>query len=123
MENKILFVDDEIGIHRTLERVFKSAPYTTYSAYNGKEAIQLAKEECPNLILLDINMPQMDGYEVMRELRKNKETRKIPVLMLTANGEVVDKVIGYELGVEDYVTKPFDIDDLKKRIGIFFPKK
>ncbi len=113
---KILIVDDEDNIHKVLKRIFSSTNVQPLSAFNGAEALQLAKDNKPSLILLDINMPKMDGNEVMRELRKNPETNAIPVIMLTGNGEAIDKVVGFELGVQDYITKPFDVADLRERI-------
>ncbi|MCB4756614.1 MAG: response regulator [Elusimicrobia bacterium] len=117
---KILIVDDEEIIHKTLKKILNSASLELSSAYNGLQALEMAESEFPDLILLDINMPKMDGNEVMRELRKNPKTRSIPVIMLTGNGEVIDRVVGYELGVQDYVTKPFDVKDFKSRIECQF---
>ncbi|OVE77912.1 hypothetical protein BVX98_01555 [bacterium F11] len=116
MGSKLLFVDDEESIHKILRRVFEGQSYSLLDAYNGEDAIKVAEKEVPDLILLDINMPKMDGYDVIRELRKNKTTRNIPILMLTGNGDVVDKVVGYELGVEDYVTKPFHTDHIRLHV-------
>jgi DNA-binding response OmpR family regulator len=113
---KILVVDDEDNIHKVLKRILTSTNVQPLFAFNGAEALQLAKEKKPDLILLDINMPKMDGNEVMRELRKSDDTKSIPVIMLTGNGETIDKVVGFELGVQDYITKPFDITDLRERV-------
>lgn len=122
MAEKILLVDDEEFIHKIIRRVFEGSPYELFSAYNGNEALAKARELAPDLILLDINMPEKDGYAVVRDIRSNKKTKRIPIIMVTALGEVVDKVVGYELGVEDYITKPFDGEKFRKRIEIFLKK-
>jgi DNA-binding response OmpR family regulator len=117
MSKKILIVDDEDHIHKVLLRLLQSSAYEVVEAYNGRECLEMAKQHRPDLILLDINMPEMNGNETMKHLRHDKETTAIPVLMLTGNGELVDKIVGYELGVEDYITKPFDAVELKSRIS------
>ena len=123
MLKKILLVDDEDIIHQAVKRALEKGPYQLVSAYNGNEAIQKTNELVPDLLLLDINMPEKDGYAVVREIRGRKETRHIPIIMLTGLGEVVDKVVGYELGVEDYITKPFDVEKLRQHVGSFLNDK
>lgn len=115
-KKKILIVDDEEHIHKIVKKILNAPGLDLFSAMDGVEAIRQAAEVQPDLILLDINMPHMDGNEVMRDLRKNDATRPIPVIMLTGNGEVIDRMVGYELGVQDYITKPFQMDDLRQRI-------
>lgn len=116
MKNKILIVDDEESIHKILVRAFRDEEVEFVSAFNGLDGLQMAKSEKPALILLDINMPQMDGNETMKRLLSNEETFGIPVVMLTGNDDSVDKVVGYELGIQDYITKPFNLENLKKRV-------
>lgn len=123
MNKKILVVDDEENVRKTMRRVLDYTKAEIITASNGIEAVNLAASEKPDLILLDINMPKMDGNQTMRELRKNPSTKFIPVIMLTGNGEVIDRVVGYELGVQDYITKPFEIAELKKRVGPFVEQK
>lgn len=123
MPKKILLVDDEDIIHQSIKRAFEKSPYEFLSAYNGNEGVEKASQFLPDLILLDINMPEKDGYAVVRAIRGNKGTKHIPIIMLTGLGEVVDKVVGYELGVEDYMTKPFDVESLRSHVGSFLNKK
>ncbi|MEK7773746.1 MAG: response regulator [Deltaproteobacteria bacterium] len=105
--NKILVVDDETDILNLLDYNLKKAGFNVLLAKDGPEAIECARSRRPDLIVLDIMLPDMDGIEVLKRLKANESTRGIPVIMLTAKGEEVDKIIGFELGVEDYITKPF----------------
>jgi DNA-binding response OmpR family regulator len=114
MPQKILLVDDEDIIHQSVKRALEKSPYELLSAYNGNEAVKKVLQSVPDLVILDINMPEKDGYAVVREIRGNKQTKHIPIIMLTGLGEVIDKVVGYELGVEDYMTKPFDVEKLRR---------
>lgn len=113
---KILIVDDEISTLLPLKRSLESDGYIVIEACNGYEAIKKSKSEMPELILLDLMMPGMDGIEVCNQLKKDALTEKIPVIMLTARDEVRDKVEGLETGADDYVTKPFNLNELKARI-------
>src|SRR4051812_29476243 len=115
MAKRILMVDDEQILHRIVNRLL-GKEYEMVSAFNGVEGLQKAQVDNPDLILLDVNMPEKDGRQVIQELRGNPATRKIPVIMLTANGQVMDKLAGFELGVDDYITKPFSCDELMSRI-------
>jgi two-component system alkaline phosphatase synthesis response regulator PhoP len=110
----ILIVDDEPEIVRGLEDNLKFEGYTTRSARNGAEALQLATREAPDLILLDVMMPAMSGWDVCRELRRRGVD--VPIIMLTARGEEADRVQGLELGADDYVTKPFSLRELLARV-------
>lgn len=85
----------------------ESAGYQVVTAENGEDALRLCSEEKPDLVLLDIMLPGIDGLEVCRRLKSQKETMLIPIIMITAKGEEVDKIIGLELGADDYITKPF----------------
>lgn len=113
---RILVADDEAVVQSVLKRSLGFPPYRLTSALDGAEAVALAEAEKPDLILLDINMPVKDGREVLRELRRNIHTRMIPVILLTGQGGVEDKVAGFELGADDYITKPFEIPELIARV-------
>jgi two-component system response regulator VicR len=113
MEKKILVVDDEKPIADILQFNLKKEGYIVYCAYDGNEAIQLVEEIQPDLILLDIMLPLRDGMEVCREVRKKYE---MPIIMLTAKDSEIDKVLGLELGADDYVTKPFSTRELIARV-------
>ncbi|MDR7239105.1 response regulator YycF [Neobacillus drentensis] len=113
MEKKILVVDDEKPIADILQFNLKKEGYIVYCAYDGNEAIQLVDEIQPDLILLDIMLPLRDGMEVCREVRKKYE---MPIIMLTAKDSEIDKVLGLELGADDYVTKPFSTRELIARV-------
>lgn len=113
---KILIVDDEMATLLPLKRSLESEDYIVIEACDGYEAIRKSKSEMPELIILDLMMPGMDGIEVCNQLKKDARTEKIPVIMLTARDEVRDKVEGLEIGADDYVTKPFNLNELKARI-------
>jgi two-component system alkaline phosphatase synthesis response regulator PhoP len=113
---KVMIVDDEMATLLPLKRSLESEDYIVIEAYDGYEAIKKAKSEMPELILLDIMLPGMDGIEVCRQLKEDVFTEKIPVIMLTAKDEVRHKVKGLEIGADDYVTKPFNLNELKARI-------
>lgn len=113
----ILIADDEIDNVVLLQKRLKASGFDTIEAYDGNEVIEKAFNNLPDLILLDIMMPGRDGYEALKVLRENEKTKDIPVIMLTARAEVPDKVRGLELGAEDYVTKPFDYNELLARIN------
>ena len=113
---KILVVDDEQHILELISYNLTSLGYKVIKANNGIDALKLAHEEKPNLILLDIMLPEKDGYDVCREIRGNIDIRNIPIIMLTAKGEELDKVLGLELGADDYVTKPFSVRELMARV-------
>jgi two-component system response regulator VicR len=113
MEKKILVVDDEKPIADILQFNLKKEGYVVYCAYDGNEALQLVEEIKPDLILLDIMLPLKDGMEVCREVRKKYD---MPIIMLTAKDSEIDKVLGLELGADDYVTKPFSTRELIARV-------
>lgn len=110
---RILVVDDEPAVRDLLVYNLRKAHYETLTAFNGRQALELALQEQPDLILLDLMLPEVDGLDVCRELRS---TSKIPIIMLTARGEEVDRVVGLELGADDYVCKPFSVRELMARI-------
>ena len=116
MENhkeKILVVDDEASIRRILETRLSMIGYIVVTAADGEESLAVYKKELPNLIVLDIMMPKLDGYGVCQEIRKDSD---IPIIMLTALGDVADRITGLELGADDYVVKPFSPKELEARI-------
>ncbi len=117
MKEKILIVEDDKDINRLLEFNLSKNQYRPVCASDGEQGLALAKSESPDLIILDIMLPKMDGLEVCRELKRDAATSAIPILMLTAKAEEVDKVVGLEMGADDYVTKPFSPRELLARVG------
>ena len=117
MAKKILVADDEPYILMALTDAVEMEGYECVTAVNGQEALQKAREEHPDLIMLDIMMPYMDGYEVCRELKADPPTREIPVIMLTAKSQQVDIQKGKEVGADDYITKPFRPSTLRKKFN------
>ncbi len=115
-KNKILIVDDAVDTVELLKKRFRAEGYDTSEAYNGEEALNKVPEYDPDLIVLDVMMPKIDGYEVAKRLKANEETKYIPVLMLTAKGEVEHKVKGLDIGADDYMAKPFDYKELSARV-------
>lgn len=117
-ESKILVVEDDPSIRFGLEEVFESEGYAIASCDNGNEAINRIAEELPDLIILDVMLPGRNGYEICRELREGG--CRVPILMLTAKGQEIDKVVGLDAGADDYVTKPFGVRELVARINALF---
>jgi len=116
MKEKILIVDDEKDIVKMLDYNLKKEGFRTVCAYDGDDAVNFAVREHPDLILLDLMLPEMDGLEVCKTLKKEDKTANIPIIMLTAKTKEADKVVGLELGADDYVTKPFSPRELIARI-------
>ena len=113
---KVLIVDDEEHIRELIKFNLKKEEYDIEVAVNGTEALNIIREIKFDLILLDLMLPEIDGLEVCKEIRRNEETSDIPVMMITAKGEEFDKVLGLELGADDYITKPFSIRELMARV-------
>ena len=113
MDKKILVVDDEKSIADIVKFNLENEGYKVELAYDGEEAMDKVYEVLPDLVILDIMMPKKDGFQVLKEIRREF---KIPVLMLTAKEEEVDKVLGLELGADDYITKPFSMRELIARV-------
>ena len=113
---KILVVDDEENIAELISYNLTSNGYKVIIANNGNDAVKLAVEEKPNLILLDLMIPGKDGYDVCKDIRSNSEIRNTPIIMLTAKSEELDKILGLELGADDYITKPFSVRELLARV-------
>lgn len=116
LEEKILIVDDEEHIVELLKFNLQNVGYNVFTALNGLDALRIAKEEKPNLMLLDVMLPGLDGLDVCKEIKRNTQTRNISIIMLTAKSEEVDKILGLELGADDYITKPFSIRELLARV-------
>ena len=111
--NKVLIADDDSNISELIKVYFEKDGFETVTARNGKEAVELFKSEAPSIVILDVMMPEMDGWQVCREIRR---VSNIPIIMLTAKGETFDKVLGLELGADDYMVKPFDPKELIARV-------
>ncbi len=112
MAQKILFVDDERDLVHCSKLILEEAGYDVVGAYDGLQALQLVEQEKPDLIVLDVAMPQLSGWDVLQQLQLNPDTANIPVLMLTAKAEDESKSRGWELGCTFYQTKPFEYEDL-----------
>ncbi|MBM7868850.1 two-component system alkaline phosphatase synthesis response regulator PhoP [Clostridium pascui] len=115
-EEKIIIVDDEEHIRELLKFNLENSGYSTIYADNGIDAVKLIKSERPQLILLDLMIPGIDGYDVCKEVRKDNNISTTPIIMITAKGEEFDKVLGLELGADDYITKPFSIREILARV-------
>jgi two-component system, OmpR family, alkaline phosphatase synthesis response regulator PhoP len=117
-KGKILVVDDEVYIVHILDFSLGMEGYEVVTALNGEEALAKAAEHRPDLVVLDIMMPKMDGYETCRRLKAEELTRNIPVILLSAKGRNVDQKMGFEAGADDYITKPFSPRKLVERINV-----
>jgi len=115
-KGSILVVEDDFDISNMLRIYFSGQGYAVEVASKGGDALTATRKQLPNLIVLDINLPDMSGYDVCKELRTQTRTSHIPIIFLTQKDERSDKIVGLELGADDYVTKPFDIEELKLRI-------
>ncbi|MBI5034373.1 MAG: response regulator transcription factor [Chloroflexi bacterium] len=114
VSTRVLVVEDEPRYLRTIETTLRPDGYVVFTASNGEMAIQLASTKEPNLILLDVRLPDMSGYDVCQQIR---EFSTVPIIMLTAMAETADKIRGLEAGADDYVTKPFSAGELLARIA------
>lgn len=115
-KKRILVVDDEVDLVETVRFSLELEGFEILVAYNGEEALNQARKEHPDLILLDLMLPKLDGYKVCRLLKFDERYKHIPILMLTAKTQDKDKAIGLETGANEYITKPFDMDDLMKKV-------
>jgi DNA-binding response OmpR family regulator len=113
---KILIVDDEPDLVETIRFSLELEGYNVLVASNGEEGLNLARQEKPDLILLDLMLPKLDGYKVCRLLKFDERYKHIPILMLTAKTQEKDKILGKETGANEYITKPFDMDELMAKI-------
>ena len=116
-KGKLLVVDDEIYIVHILDFSLGMEGYSVVTALDGEQALEKARTEKPDLIVLDIMMPKLDGYETCKRLKADDATRAIPVILLSAKGRNVDQKIGFEVGADDYITKPFSPRKLVERIN------
>jgi len=119
---KILVVDDEVDLVKTVQFSLELEGYKVLVSYNGEDALNQARKENPDLILLDIMLPKLDGYKVCRLLKFDEKYKHIPILMLTAKTQEKDKVLGIETGADEYITKPFDMDVLMEKIKAYLNK-
>ena len=116
-KGRILVVDDEIYIVHILDFSLGMEGYEVLTALDGEQALERLKNEKPDLIVLDIMMPKVDGYEVCRAIKSSPETQHIPVILLSAKGRNVDQKMGFDVGADDYITKPFSPRKLVERIN------
>ena len=112
----ILIVEDDEDILQLLEFNFESAGFEVSTSMDGREGLAMAKRLRPDMVLLDLMLPGMDGFDICKELKRDAETSAIPVIMLTARSEEVDRIVGLELGADDYVVKPFSFRELMLRV-------
>ena len=113
---RMMIVEDDPDISNMLRIYFQSQGYEVAVAQRGEDALEMCRQQLPHIIVLDIMLPDMDGYDVCRELRGNLRTSHIPIVFLTQKDERSDKIHGLELGADDYITKPFDLEELKLRV-------
>mgnify|MGYP000719919803 FL=1 len=113
---KILIVDDEQDIVESLKFVLEASDFTCYCAYNGEDGLRLAKELVPDLIILDVMMPKINGFKISRLLKYDAKYKNIPILMVTARTQEEDKLIGEETGADEYITKPFELEEVVKKV-------
>jgi two-component system alkaline phosphatase synthesis response regulator PhoP len=114
--SKILIVDDEQDIVELISYNLGKEGFSTIKAYDGEAAIGLIRSGKPDLMILDLMLPKMNGLDVCKAIRRNPETANLPIIMLTAKGEEIDKIIGLEIGADDYITKPFSVKELVARV-------
>ncbi|MBS3906825.1 MAG: response regulator [Syntrophaceae bacterium] len=115
-KKRILVVDDEVDLVETVRFSLELEGYDVLVAYNGEEALNQARKENPDMILLDLMLPKLDGYKVCRLLKFDERYKHIPILMLTAKIQEKDKATGMETGANEYITKPFEMDELMKKV-------
>jgi DNA-binding response OmpR family regulator len=116
MSHLILVVDDDVDVAETIERSLRRSGHEVLVAHRGADGLEIARRRSPDLLVLDIMMPGMDGIQVCQHMRANPELAGTPILFLTAKGEIADKIEGFEAGADDYLTKPFDLRELVLRV-------
>lgn len=114
--SKILVVDDDRAINELIKVNLTLSGYKVVQAYDGVEGFALAKQELPNMVILDVMMPNVDGYTVAQRIRQCDGIKNMPILMLTALSDITDKGKGFDIGIDDYLVKPFDMEELKMRV-------
>ena len=117
MKKNILLVEDEPDLNQTISFNLDSEGYSVESTFNGTDALKSIDVKLPDLILLDLMLPDMSGLEICRILRSAKKTKNIPIMMVTAKGEEIDRIVGFELGADDYIVKPFSIREFMLRVA------
>ena len=120
---RILIIEDDRDICRTVEMHLSSLGFEILTAFDGPDGLEKAKSSRPDLIILDLGLPYLPGEEICRELRRDEAYRDMPIIMVTAKGTDVDRVVGRVIGADYYLSKPFNLDDLEKKIRILFEKK
>lgn len=115
-DKKVLIVDDEMDIVETLKFMLETEGINCITAYDGEDALNLAKSESPDLMILDVMLPKINGYKVCRLLKFDAKYKNIPILMVTARSQEEDKCIGEETGANEYITKPFNIEELVDKV-------
>lgn len=121
-KKKILVVDDEVDLVKTIQFALELEGYKVLVSYNGEDALNQARKENPDLILLDIMLPKLDGYKVCRLLKFDEQYKHIPILMMTAKTQEKDKLMGKETGANEYITKPFDMEELMEKVKTYLNK-
>jgi DNA-binding response OmpR family regulator len=121
-KKKILVVDDEVDLVKTIQFSLELEGYKVLVSYNGEDALNQARKENPDLILLDIMLPKLDGYKVCRLLKFDEQYKHIPILMMTAKTQEKDKLMGKETGANEYITKPFDMEELMEKVKTYLNK-
>jgi two-component system phosphate regulon response regulator PhoB len=119
---RVLVIEDEPDIRHVLDYNLRQAGYDVVATARGHEGLRLAREQRPDLVLLDLMLPDLPGTEICRALKDDPDTRNLPILMVTARGEEIDRVVGFELGADDYVTKPFSVRELLLRIRVILKR-
>jgi two-component system alkaline phosphatase synthesis response regulator PhoP len=122
IQKKILVVDDEPDLVETVRYPLEMEGYQVLVAYNGEEGLNQARKDSPDLIILDLMLPKLDGYKVCRLLKFDERYKHIPILMLTAKTQEKDRLLGKETGADEYMTKPFDIDQLLEKVKSYLSK-
>lgn len=121
-KKRVLLVDDEKDLVETMEMALEAQGFEVISAFDGEEGLAKALHEKPDVVILDLMMPKMNGYQVCWEIKNREETKALKVIMLTAKTQESDKFWGFETGADEYVTKPFEMSELVKKISKFVQK-
>jgi len=121
-KKRILLVDDELDLVETVRFSLELEGYDVLVSHNGEDALNQARKEKPDLILLDLMLPKLDGYKVCRLLKFDERYKHIPILMLTAKTQEKDKLLGKETGADEYITKPFEMDELMRKVKSYLSK-
>src|SRR3990172_2713029 len=115
-KSKILIVEDDLDVAEMLNAYFRVQGYEVFTVNWGEDGVRAAQTVLPDLLILDIRLPDIDGYEVARRVRTDRHTSQIPIIFLTEKRERIDRLQGFEVGADDYITKPFDVQELRLRV-------